>query len=71
MNPESQRKFRTTRDIIVPKGSNVVYIGRMKQEVTRLAHAFVKAGPDIYYEFLMNFDDALELGWIEEIEPKL
>lgn len=60
-------KFRTTRDILIPKGSPVVFVARMNKVVERTATAFVKAGPDMHYEWLMYFDDALAAGLIEEM----
>lgn len=62
------RRFRTTKDIVVPKGSPVVYIGRMKQDVERMVQVIVKAGPHKHFDWLMHFDDALEAGLIEEVE---
>ena len=37
-------KYRTTKDIIIPKGSNVIFVSRMKQEATRKAQALVNLG---------------------------
>lgn len=62
------RKYRTTRDIVVPKGSRVVYVGRMKKDMSRLATALVRWDHDKVYEWIMHFDDALEAGLIEEVK---
>jgi hypothetical protein len=61
-------RYRTARDVTIPKGTLVVYIHRMKKDVDRVANAFVRAGPEMYYELQMHWDDALRLGWIEKIE---
>ena len=58
-------KYRTTKDILIPAGTNVVFVSRMRQDVYRAAMAMVKAGPDMHYEWLMNFDEAIKLGFIE------
>lgn len=60
-------KYQTTRDILVPKGTAIVYIHKMKKDVERVASAFVRAGPDMHYEWHMYWDDALRLGWIEKV----
>lgn len=62
------RKYRTTRDIVVPKGSRVVYVGRMRKDMFRLATAMVRVDEDKLYEWLMQFDDALASGLIEEVK---
>ena len=36
MEPPPTRKFRTTKDILIPAGTNVVYVARMKQDVVRM-----------------------------------
>ena len=68
MEPPPTRKFRTTKDILIPAGTNVVYVARMKQDVVRMAQAIVKAGPHQHYEWLMHFDDAVSRKLIEEIK---
>jgi hypothetical protein len=67
INPASPIRYRTTRDIVIPKGNIVVFVSRMKQDVARLALAIVSAGPDVHYEWSMNFDDALAAKWIEKV----
>ncbi|MET0651054.1 MAG: hypothetical protein ABWY63_00955 [Hyphomicrobiaceae bacterium] len=64
----NKRRFRTVKDILIPAGTRVVYIARMKQEVLRTAQVIVSAGPDKHYEWLMHWDDALENGLIEEVK---
>jgi len=66
--PASKCKYQTTKDIFIPKGTSVVYVGRMRQEVERTAQAFIPAGPNMHYEWLMYFDDALKIGLIEKVE---
>ena len=60
-------KFRTTRDIVVPRGTNVVYVHRMKMDVERVARVFIRAGEDMHYEWQMFWDDALRAGLIEKV----
>ena len=67
MSKPALGKYQTTRDILVPKGTLVVYVHKMKKDVERVANAFVRAGPDMHYEWIMYFDDALRLGWIEKV----
>ena len=61
-------KYRTTRDILVPKGTRVIFINHIRQENYRLAQALVSPGPDLQYEWTMNFDDALREGLIEKVD---
>ena len=61
-------KYRTTKDIIIPKGSNVIFVSRMKQEATRKAQALVNLGGGRIYDWMMDFDAALEAGLIEEVK---
>ena len=61
-------KYRTTKDIIVPRGTRVIFIRHIKQEAYRLAQALVGHGPDMQSEWTMSFDDALKAGLIEKIE---
>lgn len=68
MSAANINRYRTTRNIIVPAGTTVVYVSRMKKDVERVASAIVSAGPDMHYEWQMHFDDALELGWIERVD---
>ena len=65
-NPGTE-KYRTTRDILIPKGTLIVYIHRMKKDVERVASAFVRAGPDRHYELTMFWDDALKANLIEKV----
>ena len=68
MNAANTNRYRTTRDILVPKGSRVIFIKHVKQEAYRLAQALVGHGPDMQYEWTMSFDDALKAGLIEKID---
>lgn len=61
-------KYRTTKDILVPKGTRVIFIGHIRHEAYRLAQALVGHGPDMQYEWQMSFDDALKAGLIEKVE---
>ena len=61
-------KFRTTRDIVIPKGNPVVFVAHAKQEVYRLANSIVRLNPDMIYEWSMSFDDAVLAGLIEKVE---
>ena len=65
----SANRYRTARDIVVPKGQIVVFVSKMRKEIERTALAVVNAGPDTQYEWTMYFDDALRSGLIEEV-PK-
>jgi hypothetical protein len=60
-------KYRTTKDIVVPKGTHVVFVNHMRQDVVRAASAVVGVGKDMHYDWLMYFDDALESGLIEKV----
>jgi hypothetical protein len=68
LSPAAVSRYRTTRDILVPKGTNVVYISQQKQHTYRLAQALIRFSEDMIYEWQMNFDDALRAGLIEKIE---
>lgn len=61
-------RYRTTKPILIPSGTNVVLITRMKQDVERTAMAIVRAGPDMHFEWRMFIDDALKAGLIEEVK---
>ena len=60
-------KYRIARDIMLPKGTTVVYVHKMRKDVERTALAIVRAGEDMHWEFQMFFDDALRAGLVEEI----
>lgn len=64
----NRSKYRTTKDILVPKGTHVVFVSHQKQEVYRLAQALVRISEEAIYEWHMNFDDAVREGLIEKIE---
>ena len=60
-------RYRTTRDILVPKGTLVIFVSVMKQDIRRVAQALVKFGADAQYTWMMDFDDALDSKLIEKI----
>jgi hypothetical protein len=61
-------RYRTTKDILVPKGTNVIYVSKQKQHSYRLARALIRISHDMIYEWQMDFDDALRARLIEKIE---
>lgn len=68
MNPANRNKYRTTRDLTIPKGNNVVFVSHQRTEAYRLAHSIVRLNADMIYEWTMSFDDALAAGLIERVE---
>ena len=64
----SRKKYKTSRDIVIPRGTTVVYVRQMKHEVMETAVALVTLDPLHSYEWMMSFDDALTSGLIEETE---
>jgi hypothetical protein len=63
-----KKKFQTAKDIVIPKGTRVVYIGKMRQEITNVASVLMGVGKHAHFDWMMHFDDALEAGLIEEVE---
>ena len=61
-------RFRTTKDILVPKGTSVIFISHQKHEAYRQAQALVRVDADKLYQWNMAFDDAIAAGLIEKIE---
>ena len=37
-----RNRFRTTSDIVIPKGNPVIFVSHVKQEAYRLANALVR-----------------------------
>jgi hypothetical protein len=62
-----RKKYRTTRDIVIPKGHTLIYASRMKHDVLETVMAVVSIGNDRHYDWFMARDDALAAGLIEEI----
>ena len=62
------KKYRTAKDIVIPKGHNVVFVGRMNHEIVEAVTALVNIGDDRIFDWYMFRDDALAAGLIEEIE---
>jgi hypothetical protein len=62
------KKFQTAKDIVIPKGTRVVYVSKMRQEVSNMASVMMSVGAHKHYDWLMHFDDALGSGLIEEIK---
>ena len=62
------KKYRTAKDIVIPKGHRVIFVGRMKHDILEAVHAVISAGPDKHFDWFMGRDDALEAGLIEESE---
>ena len=60
-------KYRTTKDIVVPKGTLVIFIAHMKQDIRRAAQALISHGKDRQYTWLMDFDEAIDSKLIEKI----
>ena len=61
------KRYRTTKDILIPKGHRVVFASRMKQDLLEMVAAVVAVGPDMHFDWLMARTDALEAGLIEEV----
>ena len=51
-------RFRTTKDILVPKGTSVIFVSYQKHEAYRQAQALVRVDADKLYQWNMDFDDA-------------
>lgn len=65
-----QPEYRTTRDIIIPAGTPVTLVTRMKQDILRAAMSVVSVGNDMHFDWIMYFEDALELGYIEKTDER-
>ena len=61
------KKYRTAKEIVIPKGHRVVFAGRMRQDLLEMVAAVVPVGPDMHFDWLMARTDALEAGLIEEV----
>jgi hypothetical protein len=61
-------KYRTTKPIIVPAHTNVIFISHIRQDSYRLAQALITINPDLQYEWNCGFDAALKAGLIERVE---
>lgn len=68
MSAANVNLYRTTQNIIIPKNTRVVFISHVRQEAYRLASALINLGPEIQYEWVMDFDTALAAGFIEKVE---
>lgn len=62
------KKYRVAKDIVIPQGHSVVFVGRMKHEIVEAVTALVSIGNDRHFDWYMFRDDALAAGLIEEIE---
>ena len=70
MTPASNtaNRYRTTKNILVPKGTRVIFISHIRQDAYRLAQALVNVNPDMQFEWTMNYDDAMTAGLIERVD---
>ena len=67
MKSPSVAAYRTTRDIVVPKGNRVIFVSHIRKEAYRLAQSLVSLKPDMLYTWEMDFEDALRAGLIEKV----
>ena len=65
--PMPAKKYRVARDIVIPKGRSVQFIGRMKQDILEAVTVMVSLGNDRHFDWYMYRDDALAEGLIEEV----
>jgi hypothetical protein len=63
--------YRTTRDIVIPKGTKIVVVTSMKQHIVHAAMAVIAVGKHAHFDWLMYVEDALKEGLIEEIPQTL
>ena len=63
----AKANYRTTRDIVIPAGTPIMYIRSMKHHVTHQASALVNIAPNMSFDWMMYFDDAFTIGLVEEI----
>ena len=61
------KKYQFAKDVVIPRGTHVMYVKHMRQDVVAAATALVGIGKDMHFDWLMYFDDALEAGLIEEV----
>ena len=61
-------KYRLTKDVLVPRGTRVIFISHIKQDAYRLAQALINIAPDMQYTWEMDFDSGLKAGLIEVVE---
>lgn len=63
-------RFVTTRDIIIPAGTDVIQepANRTSRYVSPHASVLMEITPDITAEWMMDFDEAVEAGLIREEE---
>ena len=61
------KKYRVARDIVIPRGHSVQFVGRMKQDIVEAVTAMVRLGDDRHFDWYMYRDDALAAGLIEEV----
>lgn len=60
-------RYRTTRDILIPKGNHVIFISHIRQDAYRLAQSLVTLNADTQWTWEMDFDSAIKAGLIEKI----
>ena len=63
----NQRRYRTAKEIVIPKGSSVVYVNKMNHVVTETALVMIVLEGDYSFDWMMQFQDAFASGLIEEI----
>lgn len=61
-------KYRLTQDIVIPKGTRVIFIAHIRQEAYRQAQALISHSPYAQSEWQINFDEAIKAGLIEKVE---
>jgi hypothetical protein len=61
------KKYRVKKDIVIPKGHSVLFVGRMKHEIVEAVTAMVNVKKDMHFDWYMYRDDALAAGLIEEV----
>jgi hypothetical protein len=62
------KKYRIAKDIVIPKGTKVLFVSKMNQAIVEAMTAVVGVGKDMHFDWIMYREDALESGLVEEIE---
>jgi len=63
-----EKKYQTAKDILIPKGTRVVRVSKMSQQVNNMATVLMGVGKNAHYDWLMYFEDAVATGMIEEVD---
>jgi hypothetical protein len=68
MTKKPLKVYRTAKDIVIPAGSEVtVEEQRTSKYVTPHASVLIEVDPDNTAEWLMDLDEAIETGLVEEV----